>query len=122
MHPERSSVSKQEQRRWTLFWRESDVRIRLIILILASGGVAGVAIGIILDIRGIWSKLPFTTNLVSGVTGACFGVIFALVILQSVTRKQAEAQSRRQAEPLYRRGLADLEAAARGLFSFASEQ
>jgi hypothetical protein len=107
---------------WLRSWRESSFNLKLTISILALFGTAGLVGGTILDVRGGWTSLPFVTNMVSGATAASFGVIFALVILQTITRNQAEAQNRREAERLYRRGLADLQTAARSIFTSASRE
>lgn len=114
-------MSKREQRRGARSQRVSDAKVRLGIAIFALLGAAGAVIGIILDQSGFWSNHPFTTNVVSGTAGGCIGIAFALLVVQNFARRLAESQSRREAERIYRRGLTDLEAAARGIFSFVSD-
>jgi hypothetical protein len=59
------------------------------------------ALGLAADQFGWWTTRPFLTNLVSGVTSACFGVPFALLILASFTAHQAEQIQRTNAENLF---------------------
>ena len=121
MSPKSFSIRNQG-RVWSRSWRESSLNLKLTIFILALVGTAGLIGGIILDVHGAWTSLPFVTNIVSGATAASFGVIFALVILQTITRNQAEAQNRREAERLYRGGLVNLRTAALAIFTSASRE
>jgi hypothetical protein len=51
---------------------------------------AGLAVlGIVGDDRDWWKDRPFLTNLVSGVTGAGFGIPLALLVLSGLARRQA---------------------------------
>jgi hypothetical protein len=115
MRPKPSSTYRSAQGWWNSIW--ADTTTRRTILFCALVGIALFVFGIWLDVRGNWSSLPFVTNLASSLTGASFGIIFALLILQYVTHMQAEAQGRREAERLYRRGLAELQLAAQAVVS-----
>jgi len=59
------------------------------------------ALGLAADRFGWWTTRPFLTNLVSGVTSACFGVPFALLILASLTAHQAEQLQQANAKSLF---------------------
>ncbi|GAA4718956.1 hypothetical protein [Phytohabitans rumicis] len=51
--------------------------------LLAASGVVG-------DRREWWTEQPFLTNLVSSITGACFGIPIALLVLQALSAAHAE--------------------------------
>ena len=56
--------------------------------------------GVIADVLGWWGSLAFLTNLFSGITGAMFGIPFALIILRRLASRQAEELQKRNVERL----------------------
>jgi len=56
--------------------------------------------GVIADVLGWWGSLAFLTNLFSGITGAMFGIPFALIILRRLASWQAEELQKRNVERL----------------------
>lgn len=62
-----------------------------------------IGLGLWLDTVAWWPRHNYLLNLVSGLTGACFGVPFALVGLDYLTRTQAE---HREAERFHARAAA----------------
>ncbi|MEV6443035.1 hypothetical protein [Amycolatopsis sp. NPDC051716] len=69
-------------------------------------GVCLLTLGFAADQFGWWTTRPFLTNLVSGVTSACFGIPFALLFLASFTAHQAEQLERSNAQSLFDGALA----------------
>jgi hypothetical protein len=59
------------------------------ILLWGSGSVL-IWLGLVGDRRGWWTDRPFLTNLVSGLTGACFGIPVALLILTELSNRQRQ--------------------------------
>ncbi|PWI15978.1 hypothetical protein DI272_18765 [Streptomyces sp. Act143] len=60
-------------------------------------GVALFALGLWLDSIAWWSRHNYFLNIFSGFTGVCFGIPFALVGLDYLTRKQEEHRETEQA-------------------------
>lgn len=50
-------------------------------------GVCGFSIGLVGDLGGWWVGLGFTSNVLAGATGACFGIPFAVIVIQTVVRE-----------------------------------
>ncbi|MFD7480596.1 hypothetical protein ACFV8Z_53320 [Streptomyces sp. NPDC059837] len=63
---------------------------RIVIAVGIPVGFALIGLGVWLDHVNWWPRHGYVLNLFSGVTGACFGVPFALVGLDYLTRNQAE--------------------------------
>ena len=74
-------------------------------LVLAVLSVVGGGVG---DLIGWWDRVPFLTNFATGITGALFGVPFALVVVGMITKRQAEEADRRAAKRLAGTALASL--------------
>jgi hypothetical protein len=66
---------------------------RIIIASMSAGGIFA-SVGVAIDILGGWSSLPFSTNLVSSLTAAFFGVPLGLTVLQRLYSLQARATER----------------------------
>jgi hypothetical protein len=64
-------------------------------------GVCLLSLGFAADQFDWWTNRPFLTNLVSGVTSACFGIPFASLFLASFTAHQAEQLERSNAQSLF---------------------
>ncbi|GAA4180743.1 hypothetical protein GCM10022252_04060 [Streptosporangium oxazolinicum] len=61
-------------------------------LLLASFGVIILAIGLMGDSIGLWENSPFLTNLLSSLTGFCFAVPVAIIVLHRVSIFQMDHQ------------------------------
>jgi hypothetical protein len=85
-------------------------------------GVCVLTAGLLSDRYGWWTSLPFLTNLASGLTSACFGVPFALLVLSSLTSIEDEQQQQRNAENLRRGALEALAAAVRQVTSSGTRE
>jgi hypothetical protein len=73
----------------------------MLAVILPLAGLGLLTLGLLSDQGGWWSTRPFLTNLISGLTSACFGVPFALLVLTSLTARQTRELERRGAETLF---------------------
>jgi hypothetical protein len=78
-------------------WGRASASIRhAIIAFWIAGGIL-FGLGPIGDIAGIWSSLPFLTNMITALTSFCFAVPFAVLVLQELARQQANQSERRAA-------------------------
>jgi hypothetical protein len=68
--------------------------------------------GLIADVNGWWGSLVFLPNLFSGITGALFGIPFALIILQRLSYRQAEDLQRRNVVRLRQAAAKELHSSA----------
>ncbi|MFF4059230.1 hypothetical protein ACFYZ8_21140 [Streptomyces sp. NPDC001668] len=76
---------------WTPSWLGKQPRTtRIAIAVGMCVGFPLIGFGVWLDSIGWWPRHGYLLNLFSGLTGACFGVPFALVGLDYLTRNQAE--------------------------------
>lgn len=82
------------------FWAHAGRAIRILVIMLLLLGIGFLSLGLVSDQLGWWTNRPFLTNLVSGMTSACFGVPFALLILSSITARETSAVQRRNARNL----------------------
>src|SRR3712207_5152553 len=64
-------------------WRMT-AGLRGLLVGLAFAGVCGFIVGLIGDLNGWWAGLAFTSNVLAGTTGACFGIPFAVLVLQRI--------------------------------------
>ncbi|MFE2684479.1 hypothetical protein [Streptomyces mirabilis] len=94
MHQLRSRV-----RRW---WTEKPRQIRLLTTVLMPIGFAFFLGGLRLDAIDWWTGHDYVLNVYSGLTGACFGVPVALLLLNGLANAQEEA--RQAARALERAG------------------
>jgi hypothetical protein len=62
---------------------------------LGALGTCGFIIGLIGDLRGWWTNLGYTSNVLAGVTGACFGIPFAVLVLQRLLNENQLRANRR---------------------------
>jgi hypothetical protein len=67
---------------------------------LALLAVVLLAVGVTGDVRNWWDDLGFVSNVLAGATGACFGIPFAVLILQRILKDE---EKRREAGDLRRR-------------------
>ncbi|MFJ1975418.1 hypothetical protein ACIO93_43225 [Streptomyces sp. NPDC087903] len=75
----------------TLDWLRRQPRTtRIVIVVGICVGLPLIGFGVWLDSIDWWPRHGYLLNLFSGLTGACFGVPFALVGLDYLTRSQAE--------------------------------
>ena len=70
-------------------WRTAGRTFRAICLTLPAIGILLVLLGAYGDVRGFWITRPFLTNVASGLTAACFGIPFTLLVLGWLTNSQA---------------------------------
>ncbi|WP_433032793.1 hypothetical protein [Actinomycetospora sp. CA-053990] len=61
-------------------------------------GIALLCIGIIGDVQNWWDELGYTSNMVAGATGACFGVPIAYFVIQRLSRERDERRGRESLE------------------------
>src|SRR4051794_37472478 len=73
-----------------------DSGLRKLIATLISAGLAFFTIGLVGDLFDWWDKLGFVSNVIAGTTGACFGIPFAVVVLQRVLRSEQDLRERRE--------------------------
>lgn len=106
----------------TAFWARAGRPTRVLVASLMTLGVCVLTAGLLSDRYGWWTSLPFLTNLASGLTSACFGVPFALLVLSSLTSIEDEQQQQRNAENLRRGALEALEAAVRQVTSSGTRE
>jgi hypothetical protein len=83
--------------------------MRTLVVVAPLAGLVLLTLGLLADQLGWWSTRPFLTNLVSGLTAACFGVPFALLVLSSLTTRQTQELQRRGAETLFAGALSSFE-------------
>ncbi|MGV9364252.1 hypothetical protein [Amycolatopsis sp. NPDC003731] len=101
MSPDRQSphrIKRQKQRETSLLgdiWNSTTRPLRLVASSIAGFGLILLAIGIAGDANDWFSSLPFLTNILSGITSACFGIPLALVFLQWLTSLQSEELRKR---------------------------
>lgn len=61
-------------------------QLRWLLVGLVALGVSGFALGLVGDLQGWWGGLGYTSNVLAGLTGAFFGIPFAVAVLQRVLR------------------------------------
>jgi hypothetical protein len=93
--PQQEKRMRREKSLFKEIWSTTTRPLRLVALSIAGFGSALLAIGIIGDANDWFSSLPFLTNILSGVTSACFGIPLALVFLQWLTSLQSEELRKR---------------------------
>lgn len=75
-------------------------------------GGAAVAAGIMIEARGTWDTMPFTTNVASSFASALFGIPLALILISTVT----DATSRHRERVMVQ---ADLQRASQSIYVLA---
>ncbi|NUW38406.1 hypothetical protein HTZ77_44480 [Nonomuraea sp. SMC257] len=76
-------------------WRSTAQVVRRAVVSMWAVGMLLATAGWFGDRHGYWSDKPFTTNLVSSLTGAMFGIPVALMVIQRISGRQAtHAESR----------------------------
>lgn len=73
----------------TAEWRAISPTLRHLCVILLISGMGLLSVGVLGDTEGWWSQAPFLTNVASSITGACFGIPLALLILQRLSTVQS---------------------------------
>lgn len=82
-------------------WKRASRPLKVLVVTLPLVGVFLLTLGLAADQFGWWTTRPFLTNLVSGMTSACFGIPFALLFLASFTAHQAEQLERSNTQSLF---------------------
>jgi hypothetical protein len=95
------------------FWARISRTTRILLLALLVLGLGLLAAGLTADHYGWWATRPFLTNVISGLTSACFGVPFALLVLSSLTSMEDSQRQRQRAEALRDEAFSALEASIR---------
>ncbi|MEU6998772.1 hypothetical protein [Nonomuraea sp. NPDC046570] len=67
---------------------------RVIVALWIAGGIL-FGLGTVGDVAGVWTGIPFLTNMITALTGFCFAVPFAVLVLQELARQQASQAARR---------------------------
>ncbi|WP_228981418.1 hypothetical protein [Streptomyces sp. DH12] len=91
-------------------WTEAPSATKKVTYIGVPLGLALAALGIAGDKGGWWEGWSYVTNLLSSLTGLCFAVPFALLILNYLAEPHAEAAQRRAAWRLAERTVAEYDA------------
>lgn len=96
-------------------WRDTThaVRVCLIVMWITSG--VFLAGGLFGDSQGFWGNKPFATNVLTGLTGALFGIPLALLVFQQISNQQDAQREARAARRLASRVSAELHASVRKL-------
>jgi hypothetical protein len=71
--------------------------LRVFCAVLWILGVLSTSVGVLVDLRGWWNALPFTSNLASSLTAALWGIPFAIVVLDD-RRKRASIDALERAK------------------------
>lgn len=93
-------------------WAALHPRLRTTVVALLGAGTVLALLGAAGDAAGMWSRLPFLTNLASSLTGALFGIPVAVVVVQRLLRAQSEADERAAAWRLAMRSVHAMRVAA----------
>lgn len=80
------------------------------LFLLMPYGLILLYIGISGDSKGWWDNLSYGSNVLAGLTAACFGVPIAAKVIQWLVRKDADARRGRELLNSARRNLADIQA------------
>jgi hypothetical protein len=78
-------------------WSETGRSLQIAWIALWVIGLILLALGVWGDSVSFWGNKPFLTNLVSAATGTAFGIPLALVVLQRITAREADAAEARAA-------------------------
>ncbi len=78
-------------------WAQTPRVLRLVCVVMPLLGCAALLLGLIGDSNGFWEKKGFATNLASGLTGALFGIPFALLIISRLAAAQTDLAEERDA-------------------------
>ncbi len=98
-------------------WHDTSPALKRFSFWSLSLGVALTVICVAVDIEGHWDRLPFLTSLMSGITGALFGLPVGLIILSRLSAHQAEWTGRSRTERQLREAVEDLKRVAYSLVS-----
>ncbi|BCJ39944.1 hypothetical protein GCM10010168_28030 [Actinoplanes ianthinogenes] len=90
-------------------------RLRPVLAAMLAAGVALTVLGVAADLAGLWSSLPFLTNLVSALTGALFGIPVAVAVVQRLLQAQTDATDRAAAWRQATRSVHEMRIAAHAL-------
>ena len=96
-------------RRTAHLWRSTDQAVRwaCVGLLLAAG--ICIYLGLLGDRKDWWEDRPFTTNVISGFGGASFGLVIAILVIQRLLERQADANKRRDVHRLLTGATAQLD-------------
>lgn len=75
---------------------------------LVATGFALLALGVAGDLNGWWDELGFTSNVLAGLTGACFGIPVAYFVIQVLLRQEDERYSRSRVVRAARQNLIEM--------------
>lgn len=90
------------------WWESRTFILRFLVLTLWPAGCIIMAIGLEGDGDGWWNNHPFLGNLATSAVGACFGIPFALLILQYIIEHQSQITERRKALTMYSQRVEEL--------------
>ncbi|WP_030198225.1 hypothetical protein [Streptomyces sp. NRRL S-87] len=79
------------------FWAETPKQIRRLSVLLLPLGTVLFFVGLRLDATDGWTGHDYLLNVYSGLTGACFGIPVALLLLNRLTSAQDEVRQAEQA-------------------------
>lgn len=97
-------------------WRdETSPVVRRMLIASVLFGLGLLVVGSVGDFRGWWASIPYLTNVLTGLTGAMFGVPFAVLFLARVARHQADEAERRGVQRLLSTATAALADGTSGL-------
>lgn len=71
-------------------FRESSWGVRTFAYFFGGLGLVFALLGVVNDLNETWQTLPFTVNLASSLTAACFGIPVALIVLRAISTRQDE--------------------------------
>lgn len=71
-------------------WRETSPALKKVVLYFEPPGFVLLAGGVVIDLTAGWDALPFTSNVISNLSGALIGVPIGLVVLQRLLSNQAD--------------------------------
>jgi hypothetical protein len=101
-------------------WKQATRPLKVLVVTLPLIGGCLLALGLAADQFDWWTTRQFLTNLLSGMTSACFGIPFALLILASFAAHQAAQVQRANARSLFDGAIDALAGWARRVTSYQS--
>jgi hypothetical protein len=89
-----------------------------LLALLPVPGAALLVLGIVGDVQSWWERLSFLSNVLAGITTACFGVPIAYFVIQRLISKRQEVRAREATRALLAENLKLLEEAILDLAPF----
>ncbi|MFI6076315.1 hypothetical protein ACIA5C_32700 [Actinoplanes sp. NPDC051343] len=102
-------------------WTRLHPLLRRAVTVMVGAGTTLLVLGVVGDATGVWSHVPFLTNVASSLTGALFGLPVALVVVQRLLDTQTAANDRAEASRLLVRSVQHMRVAALTLAGPASD-